>query len=135
MAKKLNHSGWSMLLIALGFVFLAVAVQFSAGVYERFANSESLAGFTGIAFFIMNNCPYCEELKKPGGAITILKGDPAYKDKIRVIEKAEQAAIYTEYAGSIDGVPTMIVFKDGKQQGKFEGGRDVESVKSKLDTI
>ena len=131
-----GHTGWKMLLVALGFVLLAVIVQYASGVVEKFTSSPvSLDGFTGLAFFVMNKCPHCEELKKPGGVIPTLEADPKYKDKIRVIEKSENADIYKEYAGDIDGFPTMVVFKDGKMQGKFEGGRDIMSVKNKIDSI
>ena len=137
MAKKLHassQSGWSMLLIALGFILLAVLVQTASGVYEKMT-TVSLEGFTGIAFFVMNQCPHCEELKKPGGVIPTLQADSQYKDKIRVVEKSENVDIYKEYAGDIDGFPTMVIFKDGKMQGKFEGGRDLMSIKNKIDSI
>lgn len=129
-------SGWTMLVIALGFVLLAVAVQFASGVIERYTGQNvSLENFTGLAFFIMKDCPYCDDLKKQGGVIPTLEADEKYKDKIRVIEKEQNENVYKDYAGDIKGFPTMIVFKDGKMQGKFEGGRDLISVKNKIDSV
>jgi hypothetical protein len=131
--KKLQ-TGWTMLLVALAFILLALAVQCASRMYENMT-TVSLDGFTGIAFFVMNGCPHCDEMKQTGGVIPTLQADPAYKEKVKVIEKSDNVDIYKEYAHDIDGFPTMVVFKDGKMQGKFEGGRNLKSVKEKLDSL
>jgi thiol-disulfide isomerase/thioredoxin len=121
------------LLIALGFVLLAVAIQFASGIVERMTNKPDLTDFTGIAFFVMEDCPHCKQLKAE--TLSKLENDPTYKEKIRVIDNKKDADLDQKYKSMISGYPTMIVFKNGAPQGKFEGGRDLASVKQKLDEL
>jgi hypothetical protein len=135
MAKKVQHNGWTMMLVALAFLVLAIIFQFGSRFIEKMT-TKTLDGFTGMAFFLMNGCPHCEELKKePDGPLPTLEADNNYKSKIMVIEKSDDKDVYEKYANGIDGFPTMIIFKDGKMQGKYEGERDVASIKQKIDSI
>lgn len=68
--------------------------------------------------FYLSTCPHCQKVAKD---VTAVSDELVGKAKVGKLESRESNTTSTKY--NVQGVPTFIVFKDGKQVDQAEGER------------
>ncbi|MDO8507203.1 MAG: thioredoxin domain-containing protein [bacterium] len=68
--------------------------------------------------FYLSTCPHCQKVAKD---VTAVSDELVGKAKVGKLEGRESNTTATKY--NVQGVPTFIVFKDGKQVDQAEGER------------
>lgn len=74
--------------------------------------------YKGVALvdFYLSTCPHCQKVAKD---VTTVSDEMAGKVKVGKLESSENKTTADKF--EINGVPTFIVFKDGKQVDRVEG--------------
>lgn len=82
--------------------------------------ASEVEGSRGVVLvdFYLSTCPHCQKVAKD---VTALSDELVGKAKVGKLESRENNTTATKY--NIQGVPTFIVFKDGKQVDQAEGER------------
>ena len=93
---------------------------------------KEITGYKGIAMvdFFLPTCPHCQ---KVGPVISEVAKETQGKYKIGKINANTNSAKATEF--SIQSVPALIFFKDGKEVDRLIGAREKAEILAKLEEV